>query len=105
MLLLQKIISGVLSEFQTFWIQIRADILLVLIWPKLFVKIIRTSTDETYTCSFNQNDKDVYRGSYMSTHRLNLIICSGRDKIRDLPSILKLFNVLYTIYHMALKLQ
>ena len=40
--LTQKIISGTLSECQTVWIQIRADILWVLIW----VKSVRLSADD-----------------------------------------------------------
>ena len=37
-LLFQKILSGTLWEYQTIWIQIRADILLVLIWVKTVCK-------------------------------------------------------------------
>ena len=36
----QKILSGILPDCQTVWIQIRTNVLLVLIWGQLFAKVI-----------------------------------------------------------------
>ena len=47
----------------------------------------------------------LYRGSYMSAHvLLNLLNELGKsDKMRGLPSILSLFRMLDSIYHMTLR--
>ena len=42
--LFQKILSGTLSECQTVWIQIRTDILLVLIWVQTVCKCNQQTT-------------------------------------------------------------
>ena len=48
--LVQKILAGILLKGQTLWIQIRTDILLVLIWDQTVCKGLYQQTTEVAAC-------------------------------------------------------
>ena len=124
----QKILSGISSECQTVWIQIRPDSLSGLIWvqtvckgyqqttlvgKKLNIQIILLPFSSKFSATWRLS-----RGSYMSANvLLNLLNKLGKtDKMWRLPSILLLFHnnfkefkntvtwMLDSIYYMTLKL-